>query len=605
MLVEQLTEKALATIGDRLVDVLSAGIRNHLPRHVKISKPTREHVRNHLHMVQKWATEISFRDLSKPKRLTESFVDLDLLVGQYGSESKDSPKRLIHVSDLLHQSGNIVLLGDPGAGKTTSLKRLALGLLHIATTSDRYPVLINLREFAKRDSLASTIITQVGSHISFGAEIDEDRRRALMNRAAQNLLDDHSIVLLVDGLDEVDPAARDILISDLRGFLLHSHKAKIILTCRTADYIYSLDSTNVMRLRPLSKEQIAEFALKWLGPSTSDQFLTQLGRTPYHGAEVRPLNLAHLCAIFERSGTIPEKLKTVYRKIVRIMLEEWDEQRSVERYSRYANFAIDRKEEFLEALAYRLTLNFHSPSFTHSDLHDAYLHIYESFGLPRNEASRVVREIESHTGLILESAYEQFEFSHKSIQEYLTAAFALKLPDLPLGMFTLFPHETALLLALSPDPNRHFSLIVNTLIGRSPKQMVHREHVEPLVGRIAVERVDFRRSDALGYEVLKLAAATYKVTPSPHDDLTARRNAGNVTYPVAFLEFLRLPAVAAAVSELLDNVEFYDAGYCYIVDISTSPSPIVTTGWSPSRLTIHHDILRTLNCGEKTTLDIE
>ena len=89
-----------------------------------------------------------------------------------------------------------------------------------------------------------------------------------------------------------------------------------------------------------------------------------------------PLTLAHLCAVFERSGSIPRKPRTLYRKAVRLALEDWDEQRSVKRWSGYADFEVDRKEDFLKAIAYELSTKKRGmASFGRADLKEAYLQI--------------------------------------------------------------------------------------------------------------------------------------------------------------------------------------------------------------------------------------
>ena len=43
----------------------------------------------------------------------------------------------------------------------------------------------------------------------------------------------------------------------------------------------------------------------------------------------------------------------------------------------------------------------------------------------------VIAELESHTGLFIQSGFDQFEFAHKSLQEFLTAEYLVKLPSIP------------------------------------------------------------------------------------------------------------------------------------------------------------------------------
>ncbi len=51
--------------------------------------------------------------------------------------------------------------------------------------------------------------------------------------------------------------------------------------------------------------------------TTAVGFTEQIKKSPFADTAIRPLTIAHLCAIFERAGRIPDKPKTFYRKIVR------------------------------------------------------------------------------------------------------------------------------------------------------------------------------------------------------------------------------------------------------------------------------------------------
>ena len=83
----------------------------------------------------------------------------------------------------------------------------------------------------------------------------------------------------------------------------------------------------------------------------------------------------------------------------------------------------------LSHLSYHITYKTGSRRFSHQDLVDAYKKICETFQLPPGEANQVADELESHTGLIIYSGFEQYEFSHPSIQEYLCAYYLMRDPD--------------------------------------------------------------------------------------------------------------------------------------------------------------------------------
>jgi len=72
-----------------------------------------------------------------------------------------------------------------------------------------------------------------------------------------------------------------------------------------------------------------------------------------------------------------------------------------------------------------------------------------------HEAQQVVNELETHTGLFIQSGYEQFEFAHKSLQEYLAAEYLVKLPSIPPERRILFklPNELAIAVTISSNPS--------------------------------------------------------------------------------------------------------------------------------------------------------
>jgi len=180
---------------------------------------------------------------------------------------------------------------------------------------------------------------------------------------------------------------------------------------------------------------------------------------------MKPLLLSHLCAIYERIGSIPEIPKIVYRNSVMLLIEERDQQRMIRRYSRYAAFEPDRKFEFLCCLAYFLTTEVNATVFTRGELSVGYYNICGSFGLDKSSCNSVIVEIESHTGLFVQSGFDKFEFAHKSIQEFLTAEYIVKLPSFPdKARFNQLGAEMAIAVALSSNATLYLDEMVRTKI---------------------------------------------------------------------------------------------------------------------------------------------
>lgn len=564
-MIETINKAILPKIVEIVIQTIGKRLKLSSPGFDEVrTERSRRAISDHLEMLHTWASDISFKGLVRSKRMQESYVDLDVHPGFVWAGSSDREDQTLHVSDICRINGHTVLVGDPGAGKTTSLKRVVLYLLsrYNIDTAGYVPILVRLGGFSESDALPRVVLRTLGIDVQFTQisagfirdkeghklkawrDLEEDERRAIERQVATHYLQTVRAVLLVDGLDELHPKARDGVVSELRHFMLHLTNAKVMLTSRTGEFRYHFENTRTLTLRPLTEPQVRHFAAKWLGEDRAIDFVDRIRGNPYAGSEVRPLTLAHLCAIYERSGTIPEKPKTIYRKIVRLLLEEWDEQRSVRRYSRYKDFEVDQKEEFLEAIAYHLRQKYDRSIFSHIELKRAYAMINAKFGLPASEVTRVVREIESHTGLLIQVSEDEYEFTHKSIHEYLTASYILKLPNIPAHTVPGLPNEAALVLALSADPNHYFVEVAASFTSKSlPRDP---DFAEAFIRRLQIERVDFVPSTRLGSAVLALYTETFY---PPIEVPRMQRNNSKKS----FLSFVKSPPIVASIYDVLRN----------------------------------------------------
>ena len=120
----------------------------------------------------------------------------------------------------------------------------------------------------------------------------------------------------------------------------------------------------------------------------------------------------------------------------------------------------------------------------------------------------VVSEIESHTGLISESSYKQFEFSHLSIQEYLCAKYLVNLPysNNTIKYFSEYPEPLAIATCLSGDSSLWLSnLILNRSLNVASFKGKRKEFASSMftfLNRLSLESPNFKISEELGYTFL-------------------------------------------------------------------------------------------------------
>jgi predicted NACHT family NTPase len=490
-------------------------------------------LRNHKASSQ-WAETISFADSPRNRKLAHVYIHLDLFVYpvRVRISETENVERFPFDEFLERTERHTILLGDAGAGKTTSMKYLFSKLIQTEKISIEGPIPMVLRfrdmfrqvkrsdgnnpKATMTDPLSGGVILKelsalLGIRLKFDGRYETNEKTVERTEAIEkvlfDLLDTLGLVLILDGFDEIPyHDARETSLAEIRSLALNLKKSRMIVTCRAGEFNYTIDNVKPFQVAPLDFSKIDIFAHKWLGNSASAKdFLDTVRDSPFGDTTIRPLTLAHLCAIYERTGRIPDKPKTIYRKIVYLLLEEWDEQWSVIRPSKYASFFPDRKAEFLGALAFQLTAHFGSTTFDKQRLKEVYLAIHASFDLPKDEVREVINEIEDHTGLFLQTGFDLFEFAHKSLQEYLAAEYLVKLPILNFATHHLerLPNELAIATSLSSDPSGFLAhLVLNILTSNQCSQ----EFFEAFITRVVQESPDFSVSVPLSLTLPVLAA---------------------------------------------------------------------------------------------------
>jgi DNA polymerase III delta prime subunit len=507
------------------------------------SSPSRaellERIDRHVRDVEAWSRHVDLFGL-----FGEKFTDTDTIALAFAVPRKltlrDEPAEKRNETDLLEGDMHFILLGDPGAGKTTTLKRLARHLF--TTTADdesvQYPVVVRLRELGRglyleeqlarvyglpAERKALTGRDDVAMRVMTGGELTID--------VVKTLLEDTAALLLLDGLDEVPPDLRARTEQTIIEIALHCRAARLIVSCRSGDYTHTLDPLQPVEIAPLTAAQIRGIAALW--SDDAEGFMSSLRAVPFKDLSSRPLFLGQLMVLYRSRGSIPSRPVDVYRRVVRLAVEEWDRQNVVRR-SRYSEFDPDTKIDFLAALAHHLTYQLKSKVFTAEQFLDAYTVLHERFALPRREGRDVVAEVETHTGIFVEAGYQRYEFSHLSLQEYL-CAYSLR--NKPIGFDLLRalmdnPAPVAVAVALSTESSEWISAMFLNKLMREGKLKTY--PLQSFFSRLLQERPILVPTTELGHSALRIR---FELPDNPRDEYTA--------------DFLNLPAVLSATASAL------------------------------------------------------
>lgn len=163
----------------------------------------------------------------------------------------DSAKDIHQVFEDMH--GELLILGQPGSGKTILLLQLAEKLIAEARTDARkpIPVVFNLSSWAaKRPPFHEWLIEQLKNN--YGV----NKKQAEAWIGAEKLLP------LLDGLDEVAEVARDACVAAINTFREIYRLTDVAVCSRVNDYdvlTHRLDVEGAITLQPLSDAQIADY----------------------------------------------------------------------------------------------------------------------------------------------------------------------------------------------------------------------------------------------------------------------------------------------------------------------------------------------------------
>jgi formylglycine-generating enzyme required for sulfatase activity len=424
------------------------------------------------------------------------------------------------ISAALRRYRRLVIIGDPGCGKTTLLSYLTLTYARAfrqgddtvqarlsLEEGDHLPIFLPLRDLGQHlrrenpnpgmDGPALMLAYLRAYYLAQNICLPED----FFNAA----LESGKAVILLDGMDELaDLALRQRTARLIEKFAGRYPKCRFVITSRVVGYDGAARvgaEFGLAKVRDFSPAEVRQFIRDWtrvvettlagsdsaevlrLADEQSEKLIGAIDTNP-RVAElaVNPLLLTVIALVHRYRAQLPERRSELYEEAIEVLLGHWDESKGMDKATEVAGITQkldggDRRS-LLEPVA--LWMHEHKRrEIERDELRPLLLPTFQNLaGTPALAAKALddfLRVINERSGLLIERGTGVYGFAHLTFQEYLAAraladrvdalAFTLKvLPD-------PWWREVILLQAgyLSGQGKRRVSELIAAIMNADPK----------------------------------------------------------------------------------------------------------------------------------------
>lgn len=410
-------------------------------------------------------------------RVSNQAVQTGLPIDAARSE-EGSDLATVSFATALKRNRKMVILGGPGAGKTTTLSYALLIYAQkkakqvLGVEEDLLPVFIPLRRLTQTTGSILDDLLNKDSQILSADILKECPPNYFLRKLRKG-----QCLILLDGLDEVTNERTHRQVAEKINHLVADYPDnRFIVTCRIAGWqsLLSGDFT-VLQTQDFNRSEIQRFVHGWHRAVITQSERSKLQqnipdvekfneRWREHFEQVvkpaidiqtrrllfaiernarilaiavNPMLLSLICLLHYSRQILPRGRTILYSQCIELLIDAWDRTRDL--ISLEPKISSSQKEAVIREIAFDFQLKGKGED-TREDIEGLINDIATRMGI-RVEAKELLQEIETRSGLLIERAINVFGFSHLTLQEYLVARHIQLNPDRYLALTAHFDKQ--------------------------------------------------------------------------------------------------------------------------------------------------------------------